>query len=90
MQNALKFGTGEKSATFPRLQSAFRIHLILTWIRILGSTFEKSGSGSGSSDPPFRNSGSGSGSSDPHLEKVDPDPRKEIEVDPDPDVGPKR
>merc|ERR1711860_51651 len=39
---------------------AFRIHLILTWIRIriLGSTFGKSGSGS----------------SDPHLEKVDPDP----------------
>ena len=52
--------------------SAFRIHLILTWIRILGSTFGKSGSGS--SDPPFHNSGSGSGSSDPHLEKVDPDP----------------
>ena len=50
----------------------FRIHLILTWIwiRILGSTFGKSGSGS--SDPPFRNIGSGS--SDPHLEKVDPDP----------------
>ena len=47
-----------------------RIHLILTWIRILGSTFGNSGSGS--SDPPFRNSGSGS--SDPHLEKVDPDP----------------
>merc|ERR1712049_35782 len=45
-----------------------------TWIRIqiLGSTFGKSGSGSGSSDPPFRNSGSGS--SDPHLEKVDRDP----------------
>ena len=42
----------------------------MTWIRILGSTFGKSGSGS--SDPPFRNSGSGS--SDPHLEKVDPDP----------------
>ena len=40
--------------------SAFRIHIILTWIRIriLGSTFGKSGSGS--SDPPFRNSGSGS------------------------------
>ena len=40
--------------------SAFRIHLILTWIRIqiLGSTFGKSGSES----------------SDPHLEKVDPDP----------------
>ena len=52
---------------------AFRIHLILTWIRILGSTFGKSGSGS--SDPPFRNSGSRTGSSDPHLEKVDPDPR---------------
>ena len=54
-------------------QSAFRIHLILMWIRIririLGSTFGKSGSGS--SDPPFHNSGSGS--SDPHLEKVDPD-----------------
>ena len=43
-------------------------------IRILGSTFGKSGSGCGSSDPPFRNSGSGSGSSDPHLEKVDPNP----------------
>ena len=54
--------------------AAFRIHLILTWIRIriLGSTFGKIGSGSGSSDPPFRNSGSGS--SDPHLEKVDPEP----------------
>ena len=53
-------------------QPAFRIHLILTWIRIriLGSIFGKSGSES--SDPPFRNSGSGS--SDPHLEKVDPDP----------------
>ena len=40
--------------------TAFRIHLILMWIRIriLGSTFGKSGSGS----------------SDPHLEKVDPDP----------------
>ena len=37
--------------------AAFRIHLILTWIRILGSTFGKSGYGS--SDPPFRNSGSG-------------------------------
>ena len=50
--------------------------LILTWIRIriLGSTFGKSGSGSGYSDPPFRNSGSGSGSSDPRLEKVVPDP----------------
>ena len=37
-----------------------QIHLILTWIRIriLGSTFGNSGSGS--SDPPFRNSGSGS------------------------------
>ena len=56
--------------------AAFRIHLILMWIRIriLGSTFGKSGSGSGSSDPPFHDSGSGSGSSDPHLEKVDPDP----------------
>ena len=52
--------------------SAFRIHLILTRIRILGSTFGKSGCGFGSSDPPFRNSGSRS--SDPHLEKVDPDP----------------
>ena len=53
-------------------KSSFRIHLILTWIRIriLGSIFGKSGSGS--SDPPFRNSGSRS--SDPHLEKVDPDP----------------
>ena len=53
-------------------KAAFRIHLILTWIRIriLGSTLGKSGSGS--SDPPFSNSGSGS--SDPHLEKVDPDP----------------
>ena len=42
------------------LLAAFRIHLILTWIRIriLGSTFGKSGSGS--SDPPFRKSGSGS------------------------------
>ena len=59
---------------FYNIVAAFRIHLILTWIRIriLGSTFGKSGSGSGSSDPPFRNSGSGS--SDPHLEKVDPDP----------------
>ena len=70
------------------LKPAFRIHLIFKsiqiWIR--GSTFGKSGSES--SDPPFRNSGSGS--SDPHLEKVDPDPRKEIEVDPDPDVDPKR
>ena len=57
-------------------KSAFRIHLILTWIRIriLGSTFGKSGTGSGSSDPPFRNSGSGSGYLDPHSEKVDPDP----------------
>ena len=54
------------------LKAAFRIHLILTWIRILGSTFWKSGFGYGSSDPPFRNSGSGS--SDPRLEKVDPDP----------------
>ena len=58
------------------LTAAFRIHLILMWIqiriRILGSTFGKSGSGS--SDPPFHNSGFGSGSSDPHLEKVDPDP----------------
>ena len=62
---------GERSLKFSFLP-AFRIHLILTWIRIriLGSTFGKSGSGS--SDPPFRNSGSGS--SDPHLEKVDPDP----------------
>ena len=50
------------------LEVAFRIHLILTRIRILGSTFGKSGSGS--SEPPFRNSGSGS--LDPHLEKVDP------------------
>ena len=42
----------------PLISTAFRIHLILTWIRIriLGSTFGKSGSGS----------------SDPHLEKVDP------------------
>ena len=56
------------------MSAAFRIRLILPWIRIqiLGSTFGKSGSGSGSSDPPFRNSGSGL--SDPHLEKVDPDP----------------
>ena len=65
--------------TYPFISSfhflpAFLIHLILTWIRIriLGSTFGKSGSGSGSSYPPFRNSGSGS--SDPHLEKVDPNP----------------
>ena len=52
--------------------TALRIHLILTWtpIRILGSTFGNSGSGS--SDPSFRNSGSGS--PDPHLEKLDPDP----------------
>ena len=59
---------------FMHYYQAFRIHLILTWIRIriLGSTFGKSGSRSGSSVPPFRNSGSGS--SDPHLEKVDPDP----------------
>ena len=60
--------------TLPIYKTAFRIHLILMWIRIririLGSTFGKSGSGS--SDPPFHNSGSGS--SDPHLEKVDPDP----------------
>ena len=57
-------------------KAAFRIHLILTWIRIriLRSTFGKSGSGS--SDPPFRNSGSGS--SDPHLEKVD------LDLDPGP------
>ena len=56
------------------MSAAFWIHLILPWIRIqiLGSTFGKSGSGSGYSDPPFCNSGSGS--SDPHLEKVDPDP----------------
>ena len=53
------------------LEAAFRIHLILTRIRILGSTFGKSGSGS--SEPPFRNSGSGS--LDPHLEKVDPVPK---------------
>ena len=55
------------------MSAAFRIRLILPWIRIqiLGSTFGKSGSGS--SDPPFRNSGAGS--SDPHLEKVDPDPK---------------
>ena len=48
--------------TLPIYKTAFRIHLILMWIRIriLGSTFGKSGSGSGSSDP--------------HLEKVDPDP----------------
>ena len=52
------------------ISAAFRINLILMWIRILGSTFGKSGSRS--SDPPFRNSGSGS--SDPHLEKLDPDP----------------
>ena len=47
---------------FYNIVAAFRIHLILTWIliRILGSTFGKSGSRSGSSDP--------------HLEKVDPDP----------------
>ena len=59
----------QKSSPF---KSAFRIHLILMWIRIriLGSTFGKSGSGSGSSDPPFHNSGSGSW--DPHLVKVDP------------------
>jgi len=57
---------------FYNIVAAFRIHLILTWIRIriLGSTFGKSGSGS--LDPPFRNSGSGP--SDPRLEKVDPDP----------------
>ena len=48
--------------TYCGFLSAFRIHLILMWIqiRILGSTFGKSVSGSGSSDP--------------HLEKVDPDP----------------
>ena len=40
------------------LEAALRIHLMLTWIRILGSTFWDSGSGS----------------SDPHLEKVNPDP----------------
>ena len=66
--------------TILQFKAAFRIHLILMWIRIririririLGSTFGKSGSGS--SDPPFHNSGSGSASSDPHLEKVDLDP----------------
>ena len=47
------------------------IHIWEKWIRILGFTFGKSGSGS--SDPPFRNSGSGS--LDPHLEKVDPVPK---------------
>ena len=46
----------------------FRIHLILMWIRIriLGSTFGKSGSGS--SDPPFHNSGSGSGFGSEYFE----------------------
>ena len=47
------------------------IHIGEKWIRILGSTLGKSGSGS--SDPHLRNSGSGS--SDPHLEKVDPGPK---------------
>ena len=50
------------------------IHIWEKWIRILGSN--------------FRNSGSGS--SDPRLEKVDPDPGKEIEVDPDPNLDPER
>ena len=50
-------------------QTAFRIHLILLWIRILRSKFGKSGSGS--SDPPGSKLGkSGSGS------KVDPDPNQ--------------
>ena len=54
------------------ITAALRIHLFLTWIRIriLGSTFGKSGSGS--SDPPFWNSGSDG--SDPPLEIVDRDP----------------
>merc|ERR1711860_83518 len=70
----------KKIRKISKFQLAFRIHLILTWIRIriLGSTFEKSGSGS--LDPPFRNSGSGP--SDPTFgksgsgsgSKVDPDP----------------
>ena len=54
-------GGSNNSAGFMILTSAaFLIHLILTWIRIriLGSTFRKSGSGS----------------SDPGLEKMDPDP----------------
>jgi len=64
------------------------IHFILTWIRIriLGSTFGYSGSGS--SDPIFGNRGSGSGSSDPHLEIVDPDPGFRVDPDPDPDPDP--
>ena len=45
-------------------------HFDVDLVRILGSAFGKSGSGS--SDQPFHDSGSGS--SDPHLEKVDPDP----------------
>ena len=50
--------------------------LILTWIRIriLGSTFGYSESGSWSSDRPYGNNGSGSWSSGPPLEIVDPDP----------------
>ena len=43
-----------------KFKAVLRIHLILTWIRILGSTFGKSDSGSRSSNP--------------HLEKVDPEP----------------
>ena len=40
-------------------KAALQIHLILMWIRILGSTFGNSGSGSW----------------DPHLGIVDPDPQ---------------
>merc|ERR1711911_422726 len=60
-----------KSSNSLLLCSPFRIHLILTWIRIqiLESTFGKSGSRS--SDLPFHKSGSGS--SAPDLEKMDPD-----------------
>ena len=66
-------------------QAVLWIHFILTWIRIriLGSTFGYSGSGS--SDPIFGNRGSGS--SDPHLEIVDPDPGFGVDPDPDPDPG---
>ena len=64
--------SGKESAYSCAIQqytTALRIHLILTWIRILGSTFGTSGYGS--SDPTYRNSGSRS--SDPPLEILDPD-----------------
>ena len=72
--------------SFVCLLSVSWIHFILMWIRILGSTFGYSGSGSGSSDSIFGNRGSGS--SDPHLEIVDPDPGFRVDSDPDPDPDP--